>query len=85
MFHQARYPRCGSLVFSMDVGVGTPASPLQEYLLRYPAGDGVQVCPRIAAGEVVATADLEVCLFNQGRPEESGVASIHDEQSAISG
>ena len=58
---------------------------LQEDLLGDPARQHPQVGARVAAGEVVAAAHLEVRLLDQRRPQEVPVLAVHDVQRAVVG
>jgi hypothetical protein len=58
-------------------------SPLEEDLLRNPSCQGMQVCARVASRKVIATADLEIGLLDQRRPDQPGVAAVNDIQSAV--
>jgi hypothetical protein len=57
--------------------------PLKKYLLRHPSGESVQVCARVAAREVITAPDLQIRLFDQGRPDEARIAAVNNIECAV--
>lgn len=54
--------------------------PLQEDLLRYPAGENPEIRARVAPGEVIAASDLQVGFFHERRPYELWVPAVDDKK-----
>lgn len=56
--------------------------PLKEYLFWYPSRKHPEISSGIAAGEVIATSYLEVCLLHECRPDEFWIPPINYKECA---
>lgn len=56
---------------------------MQKHLLRYPSEQDPNVGARIAAREIIAASNLEIQLFDQGRPKQAGVVAVNAVDDAI--